>query len=214
MRVLVLGSLGVERSDGSVECVRGFQATLITELLAADSMVVSTDRLADALYGEDTPRSPLRAVHAHMTRSAKGVAPVGTRRTGRGTAVDQGGGVRPQGLVLESDAGQFLAELNPRAGTGPNGERRRRGDPRTRAAPGGGARCWRARRPARAAGAWRTAWRRPDARRPSDWPRPGWPLGHWRAGGHGVGGHAHGGPLRRGPGPPPHHGPVPVGQTA
>ncbi|XUL92618.1 hypothetical protein ACQ86D_43530 [Streptomyces galilaeus] len=55
MRVLVLGSLGVERSDGSVECVRGFQATLITELLAADSMVVSTDRLADALYGEDTP---------------------------------------------------------------------------------------------------------------------------------------------------------------
>ncbi|MEV6167713.1 carboxyl transferase domain-containing protein [Streptomyces sp. NPDC051954] len=111
MRVLVLGSLGVERSDGTVAYLRGFQATLVTELLAADSAVVSTDRLADALYGEDIPRQPLRAVHAHVSRLRRalrqwepegpGVERLLTRATGYALKVSS----------LESDAGQFLAEL-------------------------------------------------------------------------------------------------------
>lgn len=112
MRLLVLGSLGVERSDGSVECVRGFQATLITELLAADSMVVSTDRLADALYGEDTPRSPLRAVHAHMTRLRRALRQWEPEGPGAERLLTRAAGYALKVSSSESDAGQFLAELN------------------------------------------------------------------------------------------------------
>ncbi|MER5339313.1 carboxyl transferase domain-containing protein [Streptomyces mirabilis] len=112
MRVLLLGALGVERSDGSVDYVRGFQATLITEFLAADSMVVSTDRLADALYGEDTPRQPLRAVHAHMTRLRRALRQWEPEGPGAERVLTKAAGYALKVSSSESDAGQFLAELN------------------------------------------------------------------------------------------------------
>ncbi|MGW0836210.1 carboxyl transferase domain-containing protein [Streptomyces prunicolor] len=112
MRVLLLGALGVERSDGSVDYVRGFQATLITELLAADTMVVSTDRLADALYGENTPRQPLRAVHAHMTRLRRALRQWEPEGPGAERLLTRATGYALKVGSLETDAGQFLTELN------------------------------------------------------------------------------------------------------
>ncbi|MFE5028817.1 carboxyl transferase domain-containing protein [Streptomyces sp. NPDC056656] len=111
MKVLVLGSLGVEAADGTVTYVQGFQATLITELLAADSMVVSTDRLAEALYGEDTPRSPLRAVHAHITRLRRALRQWEPEGPGAERLLTKATGYALKVSSLESDAGQFLAEL-------------------------------------------------------------------------------------------------------
>ncbi|MFJ2609787.1 carboxyl transferase domain-containing protein [Streptomyces sp. NPDC087425] len=111
MKVLVLGPLGVERSDTTVAYLRGFQATLVTELLAADSMVVSTDRLADALYGEDTPRQPLRAVHAHVSRLRRALRQWEPEGPGVERLLTRAAGYALKVSSLESDAGQFLAEL-------------------------------------------------------------------------------------------------------
>lgn len=111
MKILVLGSLGVELPDGDVVHVRGLQATLITELLAAESMVVSTDRLADALYGEDIPRQPLRAVHAHMTRLRRALRQWEPEGPGAERLLAKATGYVLKVSPLESDAGQFLAEL-------------------------------------------------------------------------------------------------------
>ncbi|MFJ6895190.1 carboxyl transferase domain-containing protein [Streptomyces hokutonensis] len=102
----------MERSDGSVDYVRGFQATLISELLAAEAAVVSTDRLADALYGEDTPRHPLRAVHAHMTRLRRALRQWEPEGPGAERLLTRATGYALKVSSLESDAGQFLAELN------------------------------------------------------------------------------------------------------
>jgi len=111
VKILVLGSLGVELPDGDVVHVRGLQATLITELLAAESMVVSTDRLADALYGEDIPRQPLRAVHAHMTRLRRALRQWEPEGPGAERLLAKATGYVLKVSPLESDAGQFLAEL-------------------------------------------------------------------------------------------------------
>ncbi|MFG2525396.1 carboxyl transferase domain-containing protein [Streptomyces sp. NPDC048527] len=112
MRILVLGLLGVERVDGTISYVRGFQAVLIAELLAADSMVVSTDRLADALYGEDAPRQPLRAVHAHVTRLRRALRLWEPEGPGAERLLTKATGYALKVSALESDAGEFLAELS------------------------------------------------------------------------------------------------------
>ena len=107
----MLGPLGVERSDGTVAYVRGLQATLITELLAADSLIVSTDRLADGLYGEDTPRQPLRAVHAHVSRLRRALDQWEPEGPGAERLLTRAVGYAFKISSLESDAGKFLAEL-------------------------------------------------------------------------------------------------------
>ncbi|MFJ9248908.1 hypothetical protein [Streptomyces sp. NPDC101776] len=111
VKLLVLGALGVELADGDVVHVRGLQATLITELPAAESVVVSTDRLADALYGDDIPRQPLRAVHAHMTRLRRALRQWEPEVPGAEGLLAKATGYLLKVSPLESDAGQFLAEL-------------------------------------------------------------------------------------------------------
>lgn len=112
MKILALGSLGMERSDGTVSYVRGCQAVLIAELLAADSVVVSTDRLADALYGEVAPRLPSRAVHAHVSRLRRALRLWEPEGPGADRLLTKAAGYALKVSACESDAGEFLAELH------------------------------------------------------------------------------------------------------
>ncbi|MEU3520621.1 carboxyl transferase domain-containing protein [Streptomyces sp. NPDC006654] len=111
MKFLVLGVPGVERSDGSVTHLRRHQATLLVELLAAESEIVSADRLSDALYRENTPLAPLRALHAHMVRIRRALREWEPEGPGAQRLVTSPSGYALKVSPSESDAGRFRALL-------------------------------------------------------------------------------------------------------
>ncbi|MBB5868760.1 DNA-binding SARP family transcriptional activator/Tfp pilus assembly protein PilF [Allocatelliglobosispora scoriae] len=64
----VLGPVTVAGPGGPAELVGGRQRTLVGLLALAGGSVVSRDRLVDALWGEDPPRTALRTLHSHVSR--------------------------------------------------------------------------------------------------------------------------------------------------
>ena len=68
MRFKVLGPLEVEGDDGPVPIVGQRPRALLTALLLQPNAVVSTERLVDALWGEDPPEAPANALQQVVTR--------------------------------------------------------------------------------------------------------------------------------------------------
>jgi predicted ATPase/DNA-binding SARP family transcriptional activator len=68
MRFKVLGPLEVEGDDGSVPIVGQRLRALLTALLMRPNEVVATERLIDAVWGEDPPASPANALQQVVTR--------------------------------------------------------------------------------------------------------------------------------------------------
>ena len=68
MRFRVLGPLEIETDDGPIVVSGQRPRALLTALLLQPKKVVSTDRLVDALWGEDLPESPANALQQVVTR--------------------------------------------------------------------------------------------------------------------------------------------------
>lgn len=108
MKFLVLGVPCVEWVNGNIDFLTGHQASLLTELLAAESHVVSVDSLLEALYGGAAPRVPVRALHAHIARLRNRLRQWEPMGPGPDRIL-----TRPHGYELkvtwqETDAGLFL----------------------------------------------------------------------------------------------------------
>src|SRR6478735_1900477 len=75
LMVRVLGSLEVQR-DGVALPIGGPKARTTLALLVANrSSVVSTDRLADALWGDEPPPSASATMQSNVSRLRKALAP-------------------------------------------------------------------------------------------------------------------------------------------
>jgi DNA-binding SARP family transcriptional activator len=68
VRFRVLGPLEIDSADGSVIVSGQRLRALLTALLLQPNTVVSTDRLVDALWGEELPESPANALQQVVTR--------------------------------------------------------------------------------------------------------------------------------------------------
>ncbi len=68
MKFRVLGALEVEGDDGPVQVSGGRPRALLTALLLQPNAVVSTDRLVDAVWGEEPPEAPANALQQVVTR--------------------------------------------------------------------------------------------------------------------------------------------------
>ena len=73
--VRVLGPLEVWR-DGAAMPIGGPKArTMLAVLVAHRSSIVSVDRLADALWGDEPPSSATATMHSNVSRLRKALAP-------------------------------------------------------------------------------------------------------------------------------------------
>ncbi len=68
MRYGVLGAVVVHDDDGVDRTPPGAQRLLLAALLAAGGTVVSSDRLVEALWGDDAPANPVAALHNQVSR--------------------------------------------------------------------------------------------------------------------------------------------------
>ena len=68
MRFKVLGPLEVEGDDGPVPIVGQRPRALLTVLLVQPNEVVPTERIVDAVWGEDPPEAPANALQQVVTR--------------------------------------------------------------------------------------------------------------------------------------------------
>ena len=68
MRFRVLGPVEIESEDGPVVVSGQRLRALLTALLLQPNSVVPTDRLVEALGGQDLPESPANALHQVVTR--------------------------------------------------------------------------------------------------------------------------------------------------
>ena len=68
MRFKVLGPLEIESDDGPVPIVGQRPRALLTALLLQPNAVVPSERLVDALWGEDLPEAPANALQQVVTR--------------------------------------------------------------------------------------------------------------------------------------------------
>jgi DNA-binding SARP family transcriptional activator len=68
MRFKVLGPLEIETDDGRLVVTGRRPRALLVALLLQPRIVVSTDRLGDALWGEDLPESPANALQQVVAR--------------------------------------------------------------------------------------------------------------------------------------------------
>src|SRR3954467_3194959 len=98
----VLGPLIVRRADRDATIGSRQQRRLLTALLVSAGTVVSTDRLADGLWGDEPPPTAMQSLHTYISRL-------------RGLLHADGDGVlltRPPGYLLniapeQTDAGRF-----------------------------------------------------------------------------------------------------------
>ena len=131
MEFHVLGPLEVVRHGRTLELGAGKQRTLLAVLLLHANEVVSTDRLIDALWGEQAPATAPKIVQGYVSRLRK----VARRRrtSGRTTGrrrrrpADPAAGVRPPGRGGTARRGSLRGAA--RAGRGrrsPAGRRTRR----------------------------------------------------------------------------------------
>ena len=93
MEFRVLGPLEVVADDGTPLALGGGKPrALLAALLLEPNRVVSTDRLIDALWGDDPPASGAAAlqVHVHALRKALGAERIATRPPGYALVVQSG----------------------------------------------------------------------------------------------------------------------------
>jgi DNA-binding SARP family transcriptional activator len=100
VRFRVLGSVEIESEDGPVVVSGQRLRALLTALLLQPNTVVSTDRLVEALWGQDLPESPANALHQVVTRLRA--------RLGRWADCVRTG---PGGYVLVAPDGSIDAEV-------------------------------------------------------------------------------------------------------
>ena len=87
MEFHVLGPLEIVRQGRTLELGAGKQRTLLAVLLLHANEVVSTDRLIDALWGEQAPATAPKIVQGYVSRlrkvarAARAAGPVGPPRT-------------------------------------------------------------------------------------------------------------------------------------
>ena len=95
MRVLILGPLEVVDDDGAAVVLNGPKLRSLTALLALDAgRTVSTDRLIDALYGEDQPSCAENALQLQVSKLRR-VLRAGCAGTERAVVT------RPPGYALD-----------------------------------------------------------------------------------------------------------------
>ena len=131
MEFHVLGPLEIVRHGRTLELGAGKQRTLLAVLLLHANEVVSTDRLIDALWGEQAPATAPKIVQGYVSRLRK-VLDAGHERPDRsaargGAPADPVAGVRPPGRGRTARRGPLRDA--PRAGRGrrsPAAQRTRR----------------------------------------------------------------------------------------
>ena len=109
MEFHVLGPLEIVRHGRTLELGAGKQRTLLAMLLLHANEVVSTDRLIDALWGEQAPATAPKIVQGYVSRLRK-VLDAGHERPDRAAAR---GGIlltRSPGYVLRVEEGQLDAD--------------------------------------------------------------------------------------------------------
>src|SRR5204862_7628755 len=88
----ILGPLEVLAPDGPVPLGGGKQGALLAMLLLRANEVVSTDRLTDALWGEEPPETAPKALQVHVSQLRKALGPDAIRTRPPGYALEVGPG--------------------------------------------------------------------------------------------------------------------------
>ena len=110
MEFRILGPLEAVDGDRSVALGGGRQRALLALLLTRPNEVVSTDRLADELWGAHPPRRALNTIQYYISqlRKALGADRIVTRTPGYVIRVEAGG-ARPRALRAALDEGTVEA---------------------------------------------------------------------------------------------------------
>ncbi len=89
----ILGSLEVVGDDGRLPVGGRKERALLALLVVNANRVVSVERMADELWGEDPPRSAIKTVRSYVSRLRKHLragADIETRGSGYALVVDRG----------------------------------------------------------------------------------------------------------------------------
>ena len=108
MEFHVLGPLEIVRQDRTLELGTGKQRALLAVLLVHANEVVSSDRLIDALWGEQAPTTAPKIVQGYVSRLRKALDDESPNRPGPAN-----GGIlltRSPGYVLRIEEGQLDAD--------------------------------------------------------------------------------------------------------
>jgi predicted ATPase/DNA-binding SARP family transcriptional activator len=106
LTVCVLGPVTVERSGVSVPLGGPKVRVLLAVLAAQHGRVLSTDRLCDALWGDDPPGSPVTTLQSHLSRLRRTIEPEATV-----TARPPGYAFDGPDRVVDADRFEALAAL-------------------------------------------------------------------------------------------------------
>ena len=96
MRYRLLGPLEVIGDDGQTVALGARERVLLATLVLGANQVVSTERLVDALWGEDPPATAANALQVHVSKLRKKLA-----EAGAGDVIARA----PQGYVLQVGSG-------------------------------------------------------------------------------------------------------------
>ena len=99
MEFRILGSLEVAASDGFVSVAGAKQRALLAILLLHANEVVSSDRLAEALWGDQPPETASKALQVHVSQLRKALS---SHASGEGLIQ-----TRPPGYVLSLGAAEL-----------------------------------------------------------------------------------------------------------
>src|SRR4051812_26074274 len=110
----ILGPLEVHAPDGPVPLGGAKQRALLAVLLLRANEVVSTDRLIDALWGEDPPETASKALQVHVSQLRKALGPdaISTRPPGYSLEVERDGIDLDRFCRLQEEA-RAVAEPEP-----------------------------------------------------------------------------------------------------
>lgn len=93
--VRVLGQVVLTGPQGQA-ALPGMKSRTLLALLALNAgQVIAYDKLIDALYGEEPPRTALRSLHSHISR-VRHAGFISCHRFGDSRAAGKGRGVRPE----------------------------------------------------------------------------------------------------------------------
>ena len=86
----MLGSLEVVGDEGSADIRRGIPRLLLLALIIRVGETVSSDQLADVVWGDEQPANPANALQTQVSYLRKSLAPLST--SGRDVIVTRPGG--------------------------------------------------------------------------------------------------------------------------
>lgn len=94
MRFEVLGPLRIQDEGAPLPLTSGRQRALLANLLIADGDTVPTDRLIDAVWGEDLPSNPANTLQHGVAQLRKLIEPGRTRNDPPAVLISEGAGYR------------------------------------------------------------------------------------------------------------------------